>query len=98
MGDTALAPVPAPIGAGARPASDAAATGERRRKNALTRATRREVERWRAGNWNGVTPYSRKLLAHGAAGRPTRDEPVFFCQREAVETAIFLAEVAGRHG
>ena len=33
----------------------------------------------------------------GRPGRRTR-EPVFFCQREAAETAIFLAEVAGRHG
>src|SRR5204862_4612396 len=57
-----------------------------------------EVERWRANNWNGVTPYTRKLLAHWSAGPPTRDDPVLFCQREAAETAIFLAEVAGRHG
>jgi type III restriction enzyme len=56
------------------------------------------VERWRVNNWNGVTPYTRKLLAHWRAVPPTRDDPVFFCQREAAETAIFLAEVAGRHG
>ncbi len=55
---------------------------------------RREIERWRAGNWNGVTPYTRKLLQHWSV----REEPVLFCQREAVETAIFLTEVAGRHG
>ena len=41
-------------------------------------------------NWNGVTPYTRKLLAHWAATPPDRDEPVLFCQREAAETAIFL--------
>jgi type III restriction enzyme len=73
-------------------------TGERREKNTLINDIRREVERWRANNWNGVTPYTRKLLAHWAAGPPTRDDPVLFCQREAAETAIFLAEVAGRHG
>ncbi len=77
---------------------DLDATGERREQNSLINDIRREVELWRASNWNGVTPYSRKLLAHWAAGPPTRDEPVFFCQREAAETAIFLAEVAGRHG
>lgn len=49
-------------------------------------------------NWNGVTPFSRKLLAHWSAGPPTRDDPVLFCQREAAETVIFLAEVAGRYG
>jgi type III restriction enzyme len=73
-------------------------TGERREVNTLVNDVRREVERWRANNWNGVTPYSRKLLAHWSAGPPARDDPVFFCQREAAETAIFLTEVAGRHG
>jgi type III restriction enzyme len=73
-------------------------TGERREANTLINDIRREVERWRASNWNGVTPYTRKLLAHWAAQPPERDDPVLFCQREAAETAIFLAEVAGRHG
>ncbi len=69
-------------------------TGERREHNTLINDIRREIERWRASNWNGVTPYTRKLLAHWAV----REEPVLFCQREAAETAIFLAEIAGRHG
>src|SRR5262249_44044253 len=73
-------------------------TGERRESNTLINDIRREVERWRAGRWNGVTPYTRKLLEHWCAGPPTRDDPVFFCQREAAESAIFLTEVAGRHG
>jgi type III restriction enzyme len=73
-------------------------TGERREQNTLINDIRREVERWRASNWNGVTPYTRKLLLHWAAEPPDRDEPVLFCQREAAETAIFLTEVAGRHG
>lgn len=72
-------------------------TGERREQNSLINDIRREVERWRAARWNGVTPYTRKLLAHWSAG-PHRDDPVLFCQREAAETAIFLTEVAGRHG
>jgi type III restriction enzyme len=79
-------------------AFDFDATGERREQNSLVNDIRREVERWRATNWNGVTPYTRKLLAHWAAKPPQRDDPVLFCQREAAETAIFLAEVAGRHG
>jgi type III restriction enzyme len=81
-----------------RLASDFDVTGERREQNSLINDVRREVERWRASNWNGVTPYTRNLLAHWAAGPPGREDPVFFCQREAAETAIFLAEVAGRHG
>ncbi len=93
--------VPVPVsrkGSNGQQAFDFDVTGERREQNSLINDIRREVERWRAGNWNGVTPYTRKLLAHWAAGPPDRDEPVLFCQREAAETAIFLAEVAGRHG
>lgn len=74
------------------------ATGERREANTLINDIRREVELWRANDWNGVTPYTRKLLTHWAARSPERDDPVLFCQREAAETAIFLAEVAGRRG
>ena len=40
-------------------------TGERREQNTLINDTRREVKRWRANNWNGVMPYSRKLVAPG---------------------------------
>ena len=76
------------------PTLDFDVTGERREQNTLINDIRREVERWRASNWNGVTPYTRKLLTHWAI----REDPVLFCQREAAETAIFLAEVAGRHG
>ena len=72
-------------------------TGERIEKNDLINQIRREIELWRARNYPGVTPYTRKLLLHWSAGPPTRDDPVFFCQREAAETAIYLTEVAGRH-
>lgn len=71
-------------------------TGERREANSLIDDIRQRVERWRAGNYNGVTPVTRKLLQHWAD--PGRENRVLFCQRDAAETAIFLAEVAGRHG
>ncbi len=92
--------IPVPVsrkGKAVQTSLDFDATGERREQNTLINDIRREVERWRANNWNGATAYSRKLLAHWAPGSH-RDDPVLFCQREAVETAIFLAEVAGRHG
>ncbi|MFZ6005765.1 MAG: BPTD_3080 family restriction endonuclease [Actinomycetota bacterium] len=71
-------------------------TGERREVNTLINDIRRQVETWRARGYNGVTPVTRKLLLHWAD--PTREDRVLFCQREAAETAIYLAEVAGRHG
>jgi type III restriction enzyme len=75
---------------------DLDAAGERIEQNTLINDIRHAVDRWRAGNYNGVTPMTRKLLQYWSA--PERDEPVFFCQREAAETAIYLAEAAGRHG
>jgi type III restriction enzyme len=84
-------------GTGEQTALDFDTTGERREANSLINDIRREVERWRAQRFPGVTPYTRKLLLHWAPGAH-RDDPVLFCQREAAETAIFLTEVAGRHG
>ncbi len=71
-------------------------TGERREQNSLINDIRKRVELWRARGYVGVTPISRKLMEHWAD--ETRQERVLFCQREAAETAIYLAEVAGRHG
>ena len=81
---------------GTQEALDFDVTGERRERNPLINELRREVERWRHRGYERVTPISRKLLTHWAD--PTRENRVLFCQREAAETAIFLAEVAGRHG
>jgi type III restriction enzyme len=75
---------------------DVELTGERRERNELINDLRREVERWRHRDYERVTPTSRKLLQHWAD--PARENRVLYCQREAAETAIFLAEVAGRHG
>lgn len=73
------------------------ATGERRERNSLINDIRYDVAKWRrGGRYDGVTPVSRKLLQHWAS--PDRENRVLFCQREAAETAIFLTEVAGRHG
>jgi type III restriction enzyme len=77
-------------------ALDVELTAERRERNDLINDLRREVERWRHRDYERVTPTSRKLLQHWAD--PSRETRVLYCQREAAETAIFLAEVAGRHG
>ena len=71
-------------------------TGERREINSLINDIRYQVDLWRVRKYQGVTPYSRKLLEYWAD--PNRENRVLYCQREAAETAIFLAEVAGRHG
>ncbi len=75
---------------------DFGVTRERREENSLINDIRARVELWRARNYAGVTPVTRKLLQHWAD--PAREDRVLFCQREAAETAIYLAEAAGRHG
>lgn len=52
---------------------------------------REDVARWRASNFEGVTPVTRELLNFWASlDRPRR---LFFCQLEAVQTVIYLAEL-----
>ena len=53
-------------------------------------AVRGHVEAWRAGGWKGASSATRRLLEHWQ-GEESQPRP-FFCQREAVETAIWLCE------
>jgi type III restriction enzyme len=71
-------------------------SGERRQKNDLINEIRYQVGLWRGRGYPNVTPISRKLLVHWADDK--RENRVMFCQREAVETAIFLTEAAHRQG
>ncbi len=61
---------------------------------------RREVDKWRAlpnpSDWK-VTPETARLLQHWRHHRFNAIRP-FFCQVEAVETAIWLTEVAPKSG
>lgn len=75
---------------------DLTTDGERREVNTLINDVRRQVELWRNRNYPGATAISRKLMTYWAD--PDRENRVLYCQREAAETAIYLAEVAGRHG
>ena len=75
---------------------DFGVTRERREENSLINDIRSRAELWRARGYGGVTPITRKLLQHWAD--TSREDRVLFCQREAAETAIYLAEVAGRQG
>jgi type III restriction enzyme len=57
----------------------------------LVNALREDVRRWREGGYPGATNVTRDLLQHWA--KPERPRRLFFCQREAVETIIYLLEV-----
>ncbi|MCX7993134.1 MAG: DEAD/DEAH box helicase family protein, partial [Fimbriimonadales bacterium] len=53
-------------------------------------AIRERVRAWREQGYPNVTPITRQLLNHW--NRPERERKLFFCQREAVETLIWLVE------
>ena len=67
---------------------------------AIINGVRREVDRWRnlpnPSHWQ-VTPETARLLQHWRHHRFNDIKP-FFCQVEAIETAIWLTEVAPRTG
>lgn len=57
---------------------------------------RARLDLWRKKGRPHLTPTSRTLLDHWTA--PGRDKPLFFCQVEAAETAIWLTEAAVKEG
>ena len=62
--------------------------------NVLVNKIRQEVDKWRdlpPSQWK-VTPETQRLLLHWRD--PDRERKLFFCQREAAETLIWLTEVA----
>jgi type III restriction enzyme len=71
-------------------------TQDRVKENDLINDIRRRVAAWRIGGYLGVTQTTSRLLAYWT--HPDRERKLFFCQIEALETAIYLAEVASRYG
>jgi type III restriction enzyme len=70
--------------------------GERVTQNDFINEVRGDVDRWRElplSQW-GVSHDTARLLVHWRGGEP--QPPLFFCQIEAVETLIWLTEVASR--
>ena len=57
----------------------------------LVNALRNDVRRWRASNYRNATKVTRELLRHWT--REDKERRLFFCQREAVETIIYIAEI-----
>ena len=57
----------------------------------LVNKLRNDVRRWRASGYRNATPVTRQLLAHWSGESLPRR--LFFCQREAVETIIYLHEI-----
>jgi type III restriction enzyme len=71
-------------------------TQDRIEENKLVNDIRRRVILWRKGGYVGVTPQTARLIAYWTD--PNREKKLFFCQNEALETAIYIAEVANKYG
>jgi type III restriction enzyme len=57
---------------------------------------REKVSIWRRGGYRGTTRTTERLLRYWTD--PERERKLFFCQIEALETAIYITEVATKSG
>lgn len=71
-------------------------TKDRLRENELVNRVRDKVSIWQKGGHAGVTTTTARLLDYWTG--QDRDRKLFFCQIEALETAIYIAEVASKYG
>lgn len=71
-------------------------TADRIEENRFINQVRERVSLWRKGGYVGVTRTTARLLEYWQ--RPERERKLFFCQVEALETAIYITEVASRYG
>lgn len=70
-------------------------TKDRIEENKHVNRIRERVKMWREGGYVGVTPTTSRLLSYWNS--PDREKKLFFCQVEALETAIYIAEVAKKY-
>jgi len=90
-------PVPRPRKRGQQVELDFAEfTADKIRLNDFVNEVRARVDLWRKQGYQSVTPTTRRLLEFWSD--PARDNPILFAQREAAETAIYLAEAAQKRG
>ena len=83
-------------GKAAQLAFDTEWTKDRIEENIFINRIRERVSLWRRGDYQGITKTTRRLLDYWR--NPERERKLFFCQIEAVETAIYITEVANRYG
>jgi type III restriction enzyme len=89
-------PIARPRKKGAQRTFETEWTGDRVQENSEINRIRERVDAWRTGGYVGVTAVTRRLLEYWSD--PSREKKLFFCQREAAETVVYLAEVAARYG
>ena len=70
--------------------------GELQKENEFINKIRAQVKQWRQSDYPGITKTSRDLLFYWK--NTERDNKLFFAQIEALETLIFITEVAEKAG
>jgi hypothetical protein len=89
-------PIARPKKKGAQKTFDTEWTLDRIEETTEVNRIRERVDARRAGGYVSITSTTRRLLEYW--NNPERERKLFFCQREAVETAIYIAEVSARFG
>jgi type III restriction enzyme len=69
---------------------------ELQKENEFINKVRDKIAIWRASEYQGLTKSSRDLLAYWLDD--TRENKLFFCQIEALETLMYINEVAEKSG
>ncbi|MGC2424190.1 MAG: DEAD/DEAH box helicase family protein [Nitrospirota bacterium] len=89
-------PIARPKKKGKQLSFDTEWTQDRVKENDEINRIRARVIMWRQGGYVGVTRTTARLLEYW--NNPERDKKLFFCQIEALETAIYITEVAKKYG
>ncbi len=71
-------------------------TANRIQENEFINKVRARVAVWRQGGYVNITKTTKRLLEHWKTN--DRERRLFFCQIEALETLIYLTEVAEKYG
>src|SRR5215207_7768896 len=91
---TYLTPIPQPRKQAGMQMSLFEGTAEKEEENYTINQIRYQVNLWRQKQYPNVTRVTRQLLDYWTA--EGREKPLFFCQIEAIETVIYITEVAKR--
>ena len=91
-----IAPSKKRNGTGKQAVFDTEWTKDRIEVNKLVNDIRHRVAIWRKGGYIGVTPTTARLIAYWTDS--SREKKLFFCQNEALQTAIYIVEVAKKYG
>src|SRR6202162_548181 len=89
-------PIPQPKKKGKPLVFDSEWTQDRFKESEFINRIRDRVKVWRQQGWPGITNTTARLPQHWSD--PERERRLFFCQIEALETAIYLTEVADKGG